>query len=448
MHHPPCRQPFAARHTLLRLAVLPAALVAAIAIAVVVCVLLLLGGAAVRQDEPEPGGEALWGVLVVAALLTGAVVTGAAVAAAAEAGTRADRIAALCRQAARGRIELQALLRKLELGERATPLRLPRQERQAPEAPEETREAAGDALAQLRHEIAALRRAAEATVAEAIALPGRDQVARDERIGLFVSLARRMQGSVHRQIECVEELQNEVEDPELLKGLCQVDHQATRIRRHAENLAVLGGSVARRPWSRPVRMSELLRACVAESEHYARVRILPPAVEGSLRGQAVADVVHLLVELIQNAAEFSAPQTQVLLRMRGTAAGLVVEVEDRGIGMTASERERLNAVLACDPRAHADELLDDGHAGLFVVASLARRHGVAVQLQSNVYGGVQAVVVLPQELLAEEAEERRHQPWRSLAAAGAALPGGGGGGDGARDQQDLVPRQGGAPDDR
>jgi signal transduction histidine kinase len=440
MPHPPCRQPFAAQHTLLRLAVLPAALVAAIAIAAVVCVFQL--PAACGPDEPEPGGGALWGLLAVAALLTGAVVTGAAVAAAAEAGTRADRVAALCRQAARGRIELQVMLRKLELGERVTPPRRPPLPEPMPlplPDPVESREAAGDALAQLRHEIAALRWTAEATVAEATALPARRQAASDVQAGLYVGLARRTQGLVHRQIECIEELQNDAEDPELLKGLCHVGHQATRIRRHAENLAILGGGVAHRSWTRPVRVSEVLRACVAESEHYARVRVLPPP-EGTLRGHAVADLVHLLVELIQNAAEFSAPQTRVLLSARRVAPGLVVEVEDRGLGMTASERERLNAVLAGDPRAEAQELLDDGHVGLFVVASLARRHGVAVQLQSNVYGGVQAVVVLPRELLAEEAEERRHTPWRSLAAAGAALPGG--------DPQDLVPRRGGASDER
>ncbi|MBM7092791.1 ATP-binding protein, partial [Streptomyces sp. S12] len=111
----------------------------------------------------------------------------------------------------------------------------------------------------------------------------------------------------------LDELENEIEDPDLLKGLFHVDHLATRIRRHAENLAVLGGAVSRRQWSNPVSMTEVLRSAIAEVEQYSRVKLVPP-IDGTLRGHAVADVIHLLAELVENATVFSAPHTQVLLR--------------------------------------------------------------------------------------------------------------------------------------
>src|SRR5262249_21702169 len=160
-----------------------------------------------------------------------------------------------------------------------------------------------------------------------------------------VNLARRLQSLVHREIQLLDELENDVEDPELLKGLFHVDHLATRIRRHAENLAVLGGAVSRRQWSSPVTVTEVVRSAVAEVEQYPRVALVPP-VGGTLRGHAVADVIHLLAELVENATLFSAPQTHVLLRTQRVTAGLAIEVEDRGLGMPQDEQKRMNTLLA------------------------------------------------------------------------------------------------------
>lgn len=302
-----------ARQRLPRLAVLPAALVAVIATAVVA---YLLGGGR-RADADRTGDGLLWGVLGGAACLTAAVLAVAAVVAAAQGRAHAARLAALRRQAAQGRVELQALMGQAERGERLRPPDGP-----PPPVPGD------DPLDRLRYEIATARHAAGSAVCQVAALVN-TAGGGDERVEVFVHLARRTQAFVHRQIEYLDELEAEVEDPELLKGLFHLDHLATRIRRHAENLAVLGGAVARRQWSRPVCVSEVLRSCIAEVEHYARVRLVPP-IEGTVRGHAVADVVHLLAELVENATEFSAPQTQVLLRTQWVAAGLAVEVEDRG----------------------------------------------------------------------------------------------------------------------
>jgi hypothetical protein len=211
---------------------------------------------------------------------------------------------------------------------------------------------------------------------------------------VFVNLARRMQSLLHREIQALDEVEGRVEDPDLLKGLFTVDHFATRMRRYTESLAVLGGAVSRRQWSRPVPVHEVLRAAIAEVEHYARVKIVPP-VPGTLQPHAVANVIHLIAELIDNATKFSPPGARVLLRAGEVAAGLAIDVEDRGLGMDPAEQQRMNGVLADPGGFEIGGTLNDGRIGLFVVSVLARRHGIVVQLQRNIFGGTQAVVVMP-----------------------------------------------------
>ncbi|WP_432092700.1 ATP-binding protein [Streptomyces sp. bgisy100] len=374
----------AIRSRMQRLALLPALGVGAVSTATTVFVL--------RSQEGFADGTT-WGVLAGAALLGCGALAGGAVAANAEARGTSRRYTALRRAGARGQADLHDLLRRLGQGERLQP---------RPQAP--LPEPSGDSLDLLAHEFALAQRQAETAVVQAAQLVRGKSEGSEEKVEVFVNLARRLQSLVHREIELLDELENEVEDPDLLKGLFHVDHLATRIRRHAENLAVLGGAISRRQWSRPVTMTEVLRSSIAEVEQYSRVKLVPP-IDGTLRGHAVADVIHLLAELVENATVFSAPQTQVLLRAQRVSAGLAVEVEDRGLGMPREEQLRMNALLTDPDRIDVGELLRDGRIGLFVVSALARRHGIAVQLQSNIYGGIQAVLVLPQSLLGDQPGE-------------------------------------------
>ncbi|MEO3826672.1 ATP-binding protein [Actinomadura sp. B10D3] len=219
-----------------------------------------------------------------------------------------------------------------------------------------------------------------------------------QRLEIFVNLARRMQTLSHRALQKLDELENRVEDPDLLKGLFKVDHLSTRLRRQAESLAVIGGTASRRQWSRPVTVYEVLRSAVAEVEDYNRVKIIPP-VEGSLDGAAVANLIHLFAELVENATKYSPPHTRVVLRVEPVTAGVAVEIEDRGLGIPRETQRRLNDLLADPERFDADELVRDGRIGLLVVSALARRHKVAVRLQTNMFAGTQAVIVIPNELV-------------------------------------------------
>jgi hypothetical protein len=278
----------------------------------------------------------------------------------------------------------------------------------------------------LAADLARAQEGAVAAVVRAAQLSSR--AGSEQKLEVFLNLARRLQSLVHREISTLDELENEIEDPDLLKGLFHVDHLSTRIRRHAENLAVLGGAVSRRQWSNPVEMTEVLRSAIAEVEQYSRVRLVPP-VDGRLRGHAVADVIHLLAELVENATVFSAPHTQVLLRANLVTAGLAVEVEDRGLGMPLAEQHRMNALLADPDQVNVASLLQDGRIGLYVVSQLARRHGIQVRLGTNIYGGVQAVLVLPKDVLGAPPPELSATPAAGVATGrgGAPAPGGSGG---------------------
>ncbi|MEV6423730.1 ATP-binding protein [Streptomyces sp. NPDC051662] len=382
------------RPQLLRTAVLPAIVAALCGAAAVVLIL--------RSTATEPT-TALWTALFGMALLAFAAIAAAALGAERTAKSFLDRCNAMRRSNARGQTELKAVVEQLRRGERV-PVRPP----PAPPAMP-----GGDEFDLLEQELGRSRDAAVAAVVQASRLSS--SVGDEQKVEVFVNLARRLQSLVHREIQLLDELENEVEDPELLKGIFHVDHLATRIRRHAENLAVLGGAISRRQWSRPVSMTEVLRSAIAEVEQYPRIKLVPP-IDGTLRGHAVADVIHLLAELVENATLFSSPHTQVLLRAQHVTAGLAIEVEDRGLGMPFNEQKKMNGLLTDPDQVNVAHLLQDGRIGLFVVSALARRHGIAVRLQSNIYGGIQAVLVLPQALLgSDRADERNgdHQTYGS-----------------------------------
>ncbi|MEV7341210.1 ATP-binding protein [Streptomyces sp. NPDC093544] len=364
------------RPQLLRLAVLPPT-----AVALSACAAVLF---TVRSTGARPG-LTLWAVLAGAlgVALVGIVI--AAVAADRAAMSVRDRIRALRRTSARTEGELHALVEGLRRGE-SPPAR--KAHRQPP--------ADADDFELLAADLSRAHDGAITAVVQAAQLSS--HAGSEQKVEVFVNLARRLQSLVHREISILDELENEIEDPDLLKGLFHIDHLATRIRRHAENLAVLGGAVSRRQWSNPVSMTEVLRSAIAEVEQYSRVKLVPP-IDGTLRGHAVADVIHLLAELVENATVFSAPHTQVLLRVNLVTSGLAVEVEDRGLGMPLGEQNKMNALLADPDQVNVASLLQDGRIGLFVVSQIARRHGIHVRLQTNIYGGVQAVLVVPQALL-------------------------------------------------
>jgi signal transduction histidine kinase len=226
---------------------------------------------------------------------------------------------------------------------------------------------------------------------------------------LFVNLVRRSQRLVDRQVALLVELEARETDAELLGDLFRLDHLATRIRRSAESLLVLAGDEPPRRWGEPVPLAEVCRAAASEVEEYQRVEVAIEA-EQLVAGHAFADVTHLLAELIENGTTFSPPGQQVEVTARGGTGGVwVIRIEDRGLGMSASDLTAANLTLAEPPEV---DLKRSSMLGLHVVARLAQRHGITVELGSTPGGGVTASVTLPAQLITRPAPapERRTAP--------------------------------------
>ncbi|HZD97695.1 MAG TPA: sensor histidine kinase [Micromonosporaceae bacterium] len=241
---------------------------------------------------------------------------------------------------------------------------------------------------------------------------------------MFLNIARRSQTLLHRQLALLDDMERRVTDPDDLSELFRIDHLATRMRRHAEDLVILAGSTPGRAWRYPVALADVLRAAAAEVEQYTRisVRELP---EVAVAGRAVGDTVHLVAELLENATAFSPPDTQVTVSAQLVPHGFAIEIEDRGLGMTTDALADANARLSGPPNFHP---VPGTRLGLFVVTRLAAKHGIAVTLRRSPFGGVTAVVLLPPELVVAEADavaltsRSTRTGTRMLTAAPAGLP--------------------------
>ncbi|MEU0488854.1 nitrate- and nitrite sensing domain-containing protein [Nocardiopsis sp. NPDC006139] len=218
---------------------------------------------------------------------------------------------------------------------------------------------------------------------------------------VFLNIAHRSQTLVHRQLRLLDKMEREQEDPEQLAQLFKLDHLATRSRRNAENLLILGGEAPGRTWHRPMPLIDVLRGAISESGDYTRVK-RERIARVHLNGPAVADVIHLVAELVDNAAMFSPPHTQVRLSSDDVPNGVTIEIEDRGLGMTEEELASANRLLADPPEFDVMRLNEKMRLGLFVVSRLAHRHGIKVHLRPSPYGGVQAIVLLPHEIITGE----------------------------------------------
>jgi signal transduction histidine kinase len=237
----------------------------------------------------------------------------------------------------------------------------------------------------------------------AIAAAAKESQAREGVNRVFLGIAHRHQGLVHRQLKILDRMEREEENPEHLDSLFQLDHLATRARRNAENLIILAGEQPGRQWRKPVRLLDILRAAVAETEQYVRVRVNQvPNV--ALHGVAVADTIHLVAELVDNAASFSPPRSQVEVFTSHVSGGVVVEIEDHGLGMPPEDRDEANRMLAHPPEFDAMALRGESRLGLFVVARLAARRSIRVELRESPYGGTVALVFLPADVVAESVE--------------------------------------------
>ncbi|MEV0630197.1 nitrate- and nitrite sensing domain-containing protein [Nonomuraea wenchangensis] len=249
-------------------------------------------------------------------------------------------------------------------------------------------------------EIGEVARAFDEVHREAVRLAGEEARLRSNVNAMFVNLSRRSQTLVERQITLIDGLEQGEQDEQRLGNLFKLDHLATRMRRNSENLLVLAGQEPPRRWSQPVKLVDVARASLSEVENYERVVLqVPDGV--SVAGQAVNDVIHLLAELVENALSFSPRETRVTVSgSRIDGGGVMLSITDSGIGMTQDELIQANDRLTDAPSV---DVSVSRRMGLFVVARLAHRHGIRVQLRPHASGGLTAMVLIPENMLGTQA---------------------------------------------
>ncbi|MFE9778147.1 nitrate- and nitrite sensing domain-containing protein [Streptomyces sp. NPDC005775] len=242
-------------------------------------------------------------------------------------------------------------------------------------------------------EIGEVARAFDQVHREAVRLAAEQAMLRGNVNAIFTNLSRRNQSLIEGQLTLITDLENNEADPDQLESLFRLDHLATRMRRNGENLLVLAGEEPGRRWNQPVPLVDVLRAASSEVESYERIE-LSGVPETEIHGQSVTDLVHLLAELLENATTFSSPQTKVrVTATRLPDSRVMIEIHDKGIGLTAEDFADINHKLANPPTVDAAV---SQRMGLFVVGRLSDRHGIRVQLRpSGEQAGTTSLVMLP-----------------------------------------------------
>ncbi|GGU47527.1 sensor histidine kinase [Streptomyces daghestanicus] len=243
---------------------------------------------------------------------------------------------------------------------------------------------------------------------------------------VILGIARQSQNLVNMQLGKLDALERRHTDPEVLKGLYELDSTAAQLRRYEENLVIISGEQPRRSWREPVALIDILRGAVGEVAEYRRVEVCTEERDEDvhLAPPAVADVIHLLAELIDNATAYSPAPAPVGVRAAMAARGLVVEIEDRGLGLSEEDYASFNEQLAVEPKFDVVALAGDLRLGMFVVARLAHRHGITVTLRPSPYGGTTAIVLVPHDIVVREPAGDREGSGGRPDAGGPDGPGG------------------------
>ena len=245
-------------------------------------------------------------------------------------------------------------------------------------------------------ELGQLARAVDDMHRQAVSLATGEAQLRSQVGAMFVTLSRRNTTLVNQQLALIESLEQDEEDPQRLEQLFSLDHLATRMRRTAESLVILGGTTGRTASFEELSVSDVIHAAVSEVQDYQRVRI-DATPDRMIVGRAASDVVHLMAELIDNALSYSPPGSPVTIQAAEDGGKVEIEIIDSGLGMAGDALARANDSL----KSGGEVTIDTARRmGLFVVSRLAEEHGLRVKLRRNPHGGgIIASIILPTDVL-------------------------------------------------
>ncbi|MET0136369.1 MAG: ATP-binding protein [Kibdelosporangium sp.] len=212
------------------------------------------------------------------------------------------------------------------------------------------------------------------------------------------SMMRAVQSLANEQQVTISAMQDRHDDPDVLADLMRIDHMNSQLGRRAQATAVLCGS-----WPGQQRsaspLTDVVRGATSRIRDYLRVHV-PAEADIAIVSRAVEPVVLAVAELLDNGARHSQPNTMVEVNFQQAHNGMVVMIDDAGVGMTVEELQRAALLLAGDGASDINRLGDPPQVGFAVIGVLAKRYGFRVSVDTrSPYGGVRAVVFLPTELL-------------------------------------------------
>jgi signal transduction histidine kinase len=212
-----------------------------------------------------------------------------------------------------------------------------------------------------------------------------------------LKIARLLQDSAWRiQAEATKMTEAHSADPDVLESSNRVDHAAAQQARHAQSLAVLCGEWPGRQWPEPLPLQDIVRAAAGRIVPYERVK-----VSGDPGIAAAASIneplIHLIAELLANATQSSPPTTDVEVTVRAVQRGAVIEIDDGGVGMNDAQMDQAREIISGRQLIGLGDLGEIPQTGLAVIGHYVQRHGFRADLRPSPYGGVRAIVLVPDD---------------------------------------------------
>ncbi|UWE07338.1 ATP-binding protein [Actinacidiphila bryophytorum] len=243
--------------------------------------------------------------------------------------------------------------------------------------------------------------------------------AEDATKSALKSAMRTLQGLANEQQLAISKAQGKYGEHYVLQDLLEIDHMNSQFGRRAQAIAVLcDGWLGRQRADASVY--DVVRSAKGRIRHYTRVEIRSQS-NFAMTGRAVEPVALALAELLDNATSYSAPDSPIDITTRTVPKGVCIIIDDAGVGMNEEEKKRADHLLSPQGPTDITALGNPPQFGFAVIGVLAARYGFSVSVDSSSpYGGVRAVVLIPEELLTSMPEpEEAPTPSRT---AGAAAP--------------------------
>ncbi|MFF4273570.1 ATP-binding protein [Streptomyces sp. NPDC001536] len=248
-----------------------------------------------------------------------------------------------------------------------------------------------DELARTQIELARIRNEQDGVIREA------EQAAEENTKAVLKGAARFLQSLAAEQTTLLDGVQREYGGHAVLADLMDITHANAQMARKAQGIAVMcGAPLGRR--NQPASVYDVVRSAQSQIRNFQRVEIMQPSGI-ALKASAVAPVALAVAELLDNAASFSQADAPIEVTFRQAQKNLCIVIDDAGVGMGDEDRQRASALLSGDDVPRLSQLGTQPKFGFPVIGLIARQHGFKVDVTGvSRYGGVRAVVLLPEEL--------------------------------------------------